>query len=180
MDEKMLNLLQQRLGRTAIGASTARGMGPKGTISIARAFLQEFDLRRVRVRSLSAYRRNLDTTTDELLAALPPGGRHWGSARKFVNIFIRNCAYNRFMCEAYGLEQVEQWMEVPLDSHVAKGLIAEISDVELPRWTTVIGLTPEVSDRWQQAAQLIADREGFCRVHLDIRYWNGAHLNLPR
>jgi hypothetical protein len=108
-------------------------------------------------------------------------GRHWGSARKFLNIFIRNCAYNRFLCEAYQLDQVEQWMEVPLDSHVASGLIdAMPKGVSLPRWRTVIGLNPEISDIWQAAAQAVADKEGCYRVHLDVLFWNGEHLHRPR
>ncbi len=178
MDKKMLSLLQTRVGRTAVGASTARSMGPVGTIGAARQFLQTFDLRAVKANTSSAYRRCLDAATDDLIAALPADGRHWGSARKFFNIFIRNCAYNRFLCEAYRLDKVEPWMEVPLDSHVAKGLKIAAADygAAAPRWSTVIGLKPEVSDRWQTIAQSVAERNGIYRVHLDVVYWNGAHL----
>jgi hypothetical protein len=182
MNKKMLRLLQVRVGRTAVGPSTARGMGPAGTISAAREFLQEFDLSAVKAKKPSAYRRFLDSATDDLIAALPAGGRHWGSARKFLNIFIRNCAYNRFLCEQYGLDKVEPWMEVPLDSHVAKGLrIAAASDkADLPRWTTVIALNPDVSDKWQVAAQSVAETEGIHRVHLDVMFWNGVHMQKSR
>lgn len=178
MNKKMLCLLQARIGRTAVGASTARGMGPSGTIGAARQFLQTFDLKAVKANTSTAYRRCLDAATDDLVAALPVDSRHWGSARKFFNIFIRNCAYNRFLCEAYRLDKVEQWMEVPLDSHVAKGLkIAVAHDgAEVPRWSTVIGLSPEDSDRWQAIAQSVAAREGIHRVHLDVVFWNGIHM----
>lgn len=182
MNKNMLRLLQERLGRTAIGASTARGMGPVGTIQAARSFLQACDLRSIKANTPQAYRRRLDELTDALIERLPVDAQHWGSARKFVNIFLRNCAYNRFMCEAYRLDRVEAWMEVPLDSHVAAGLkhdaLEANLDLTLPRWKTVIGLTPELSDSWQTVAHAIAQRGGIHRVHLDVRYWNGAHLKL--
>lgn len=73
-------------------------------------------------------------------------------------------------------------MEVPLDSHVAAGLKQDALAAKLdqipPRWKTVIGLTPELSDRWQSLAQAIAEKGRIHRVHLDVRYWNGAHLKL--
>lgn len=178
----MLRLLQERLGKSAIGASTARGMGPVGTIQAARSFLQTCDLRSIKANTPQAYRRRLDDLTEALIARLPVDAKHWGSARKFINIFLRNCAYNRFMCEAYCLDRVEAWMEVPLDSHVAVGLKHDALEANLalalPRWKTVIGLTPELSDNWQSVAQAIAERGRIHRVHLDVRYWNGAQLKL--
>ncbi|MEF3062898.1 hypothetical protein V4C85_24025 [Ralstonia solanacearum] len=178
MNEKMLSLLQTRVGRTAVGASTARGMGPAGTIEAARKFLQTFDLASAKANTSSAYRRCLDAATDDLVAALPAEARHWGSARKFFNIFMRNCAYNRFLCEAYRLDTIEPWMEVPLDSHVAKGLKIEAArcGAVVPRWSTVIGLSPEVSDHWQAVAQSVAERQGIHRVHLDVVFWNGVQM----
>ncbi|WP_374626432.1 hypothetical protein [Pandoraea sp.] len=178
----MLKLLQDRLGRTAIGPSTARGMGPPGTIKAARSFLQTYDLRSVKANTPKTFRKKLDDMTYDLIANLPAEARHWGSARKFVNIFLRNCAYNRFMYDAYGLGRIEAWMEVPLDSHVTAGLkldgLAAKLDLIPPRWKTVIGLTPELSDRWQTLAQAVAERSRIHRVHLDVRYWNGAHITL--
>lgn len=177
-NKKLTAMLQRRLGRTAVGASTARGMGPKGTIPAARAFLQSLDLRRFNVKTAAAYRRRLDEVTVELQAQLPGAARdYWGAARKFLNIFLRDCAYNRFISEAYDLARLEPWMEVPLDSHVAKGIKAEQpSGYTLPRWRTVIRLMPEESDIWQDAARQIAAADGLAPVHLDLRYYNGDHL----
>lgn len=181
MNKKMLGLLQSRIGRTAVGPSTARGIGPAGTIGSARQFLQTFDLRALKVGTASAYRRRLDAATDALVAALPAGGNHWGSARKFFNIFVRDCSYDRFLCEAHRLDRMEPWMEIPLDSHVAKGLRAVAASycADPPRWTTVIGLTPDVSDQWQAVARSFAEQEGIHRVHLDVIFWNGAHMQKP-
>lgn len=44
MNKAYLELLQKRIGSTSVGASTARGMGPPGTIQAARRFLQGLDL----------------------------------------------------------------------------------------------------------------------------------------
>ncbi len=177
MNRQLTFMMQRRLGRTAVGPSTARGMGPQGTISAARGFLQELDLRRFNVTTAAAYRRRLDEVTLELQARLPGTAQHWGAARKFLNIFLRNCSYDRFISEAYDLSRLEAWMEVPLDSHVAKGIKSDLqADDTVPRWSTVIRLSPSESDIWQAAARKIASQEGIAPVHLDVRYWNGDHL----
>lgn len=176
MNRQFYTLLQKRIGSVSVGPSTARGMGPAGTIEAARAFFHHMDLRRAKARSERAFQQNLNEVTEDLVAALPPGGQYWGSARKFLNIFLRGCLYNRYLCERFRLEPLEPWLELPLDSHVAKGLRAGASDQWLPRWKTVIGLSPEVSQKYQECADVIARQKGVWRVHLDLLYWRGAHL----
>ncbi|TCG01090.1 hypothetical protein BZM26_10100 [Paraburkholderia strydomiana] len=175
MDKHTLKLLTARIGRTAVGASTAHNMGPAGTVKAAREFLQELDLRAFRVRTEAAFLKRLDAKTNDLAASLPPSAQHWGSARKFLNIFIRNCAYNRFVCEEFGLDALEPWTEVPLDSHVATGLKGEQEGAHLRRWESVVGLTRINSDALQAVALAVAKRKGINRVHLDVHYWNGPH-----
>ena len=180
MNKETLEKLKARTARTAVGASTAQKMGPKGTITAAREFLQGVNLRKFgAAKTERTYFRLLDAETIALRNALPRTAQHWGSARKFLNIFLRNCAYNKYLCGAYGLDAIEQWMEVPLDSHVASGLKQQPEGTELPRWRTVIGLTPEESAVLQEVASRIANREGIARVHLDVHYWNGPHVK-PR
>jgi hypothetical protein len=140
MNAEYLAQLQRRLGNTSVGPSTSRGMGPKGTIRAARDFLSHLDLRRFEVGTESEFLRILDTVTEELLKSMPIGAQHWGSARKFVNIFLRGCVYNRHICLGYKLARTEKWLEVPLDSHVAAGLRNLDDRTDLPRWQTVIGL----------------------------------------
>ncbi|HEY9707785.1 MAG TPA: hypothetical protein V6D48_06230, partial [Oculatellaceae cyanobacterium] len=122
MNDEYIALLQRRIASTSVGPSTARGMGPRGTIKAARQFLADLDLRRLRKRSQSSFAAVLDSMTDELIAALPRKSQHWGSARKFLNIFLRGVIYNRYLCDHYSLYRLEPWLEIPLDSHVAKGL----------------------------------------------------------
>jgi hypothetical protein len=155
-------------------------MGPAGTVESAREFLACIKLTRFAHRSELAFMRELDRATDEMLKALPSGARHWGMARKLLNIFLRGATYNRFLCEAYGLSKADPWLEVPLDSHVAKGLRGEKAaglecgkngkDI-LPHWKTVIGLDQIVSKQYQAFANDVAQRDGIHRVHLDLRYW---------
>ena len=63
MDKKFRDRLQWRIGSTSVGASTARGMGPKGTILAATTYLQRLDLRAFKARSKPAFLRALDNAT---------------------------------------------------------------------------------------------------------------------
>lgn len=172
--------LHFNLSTTSVGASTARRMGPPGTIKAATSFLRGVDLRRVKRRSRSSFDSALEELTNELAASLPVGGQHWGSSRKFINIFLRNCLYNRYVCAHYSFERVENWLEVPLDSQVAKRLKKEAGRGNLPRWTTVIGLTSVTSNQFQDFATKLAYRHHIARVHLDIKFWRAASKNSIR
>ncbi len=145
MKEEILDLLHRRIAGTSVGASTARGMGPKGTIPAARAYLAGLQLSRFSVESEKEFRAVLNRTTRTYVKRLPKGAQYWGPARKFMNIFLRGVVYNKYLCAAYQLSQIEPWLEVPLDSHVAKGLRQEDGGKVLPRWKTVIGLDVECS-----------------------------------
>lgn len=146
-------------------------MGPTGTIKKAREFLGNLQLERFHKTTEEEFLKELNQATQELKRFLPKGGRHWGSARKFLNIFLRGCAYNKYLCKHHQLDHIEPWLEIPLDSHVAKGLRNEADKTNLPRWTSVIGLNEEVSKRFQEFASEVARREGVNRVDLDIKYW---------
>lgn len=172
MTEHYKALLQRRLGITAIGASTARGMGPKGTIEAVRLFLGKLDLRAFEAaNSHVEFAKALNLATEALRLTMPFEARNWGSARKFMNIFLRDCCYNRHMCEFYRLAEVEQWLEVPLDSLVAQGLRNHDAQNDLPRWKTVIGLTSEQSECFQSFATRFAAEKHVYRVHLDLLFW---------
>lgn len=173
----LMELMLARAAKGSVGPSTARGMGPPGTIAAAKNFLMNFNLQKIKTGSEKSFRSSLDKSTALLQYSLPKGARYWGSSRKFLNIYLRNCLYNRYICEEYGLKQLESWLEVPLDSHVGKGLLLEKHGANLPRWKTVIGLTGEVSRQYQDVAQVVAKENGVARVHLDLLYWRGAHIN---
>jgi hypothetical protein len=171
MNSEYIRYLRERQASTSIGASTARRMGPKGTIQAARQFLMGLKLERFHKKSSAAFLRELNIATNQLSAAMPKGAHNWGTARKFLNIFLRGCSYNKYLCSHYRLHALESWLEVPLDSHVAKGLKRIAGHGKLPRWPGVIHLTPEDSSIFQEFASKAAQIDGVNRVDLDVKFW---------
>jgi len=153
-------------------------MGPGGTIKSAQDWLYKMPLLRLKVNDQAGFQSVLDQSTEELQNALPFDGQHWGSARKFLNIFLRSVVYNKYLCEYYGISHIEPWLEVPLDSHVAKGLGEEAGGENLPKFRTVISLKKEDNKNYQDFALIVAEKEGTQRVHLDLLYWRGHHLKI--
>jgi hypothetical protein len=168
MNEQYRRKLKDRLASTAIGPSTARKMGPSGTIDRARAFLKSMDLAKLVTPDCDAFRQELDRVTKEYVSVIPLA---WGSARKFLNIFLRDCLYNRWVCEDYKLRDIESWLEVPLDSHVSSELSERDTEKVLPRWRGVTKLELAQSEIYQRFAAQVAEAEGVARVHLDIKFW---------
>src|SRR5215216_6779061 len=97
-----------------------RGKGNTGASKAARAYLARVDIAKFACSNPSDFRRQLDRTTEELLERLPRGARHWGLARKVLNIFLRDCLYSRQMCSSHDLQVVQDCFEIPLDSIVGK------------------------------------------------------------
>lgn len=177
MNDNFIKLIHKREATISIGPSTARGMGPKGTINAAQEFLRRIDFEQLsNIDTKVTFAIALDNLTKDFKGSLPVGGQHWGSARKFLNIFLRGALYNRYLCEQYDLLRFEPWLEVPLDSHVATGLHLEKGSDALPRWRTVIGLLSEENQAYQNFAEEIAQANDTYRVHLDLLYWRRSHV----
>jgi hypothetical protein len=102
---------------------------------------------------------------------LPVGAQHWGTARKCLNIYLRDVLYNRFLCEHFRLSKLEKLLEIPLDSEVARGLRAEPEGAMLPKWRTIKGLDRATIALYQKSAVAVAKRVGTDAVHLDVVYW---------
>jgi hypothetical protein len=174
--DQFLAVMQQRVASGAVTPSAARKMGPKGTVRAARKFLgHEVALHDVG-DSVSRYPELLDALTFRLLRALPQNAQHWGAARKFLNIFMRDAAYNFYLRGAFGLDRIEGHLEVPLDSHAATEIASRIKELtrgahRVPRWTTVIALDPSTSRQYQDAAKFVARVEEMDPVHLDVVAW---------
>lgn len=175
-----ISTLRRRTASAAIGASTIRRMGPKGTVKRARAFLAGLNLTQFQVDSKREFAQALNSATDSFLSALPRKARYWGLARKLLNIFLRDAAYNRYLSQRFALWSVERWMEVPLDSHVGKQLCASAAGKDLPPWKTVIGLESETSAKFQKVATTVARQMGVTRVDLDVYYWRSPAMTNRR
>jgi hypothetical protein len=176
MTQELIGWMQKRVANGAVGPSTIRGMAPAGTAEIIKDYLQKVKISSFRADSESGFTRKLDAATEKLLAALPPDAKHWGMARKCVNIFLRDCLYNRYLCNYYKLQHMEEWLEIPLDSHVGKGLILHCQNLDLPPWGRVISLSREHSRHYQQAALSLAKEKGVARIHLDDWLHRGEHV----
>jgi len=141
-------------------------------ITNARRFLKNVDLQEFKVRNEKLFRERLDAATGTLAAHFPKGAReNWGAARKVLNIFLRDVLYNRYLCSHFGFDDIEHWLEVPLDGHVAKGLQTRNRGKRLSRWPGIKWLKREVSEEYQQAAIRIAKEEKIAPVHLDLVFW---------
>jgi hypothetical protein len=150
--DQFIARLKNRLAQAAVGPSTLRGKGTGGVAAAARRSLAAIDLTSVVVEERAAFRAQLREITKSIKAALPESGRAWGRARKVVNIFLRDVVYNADLRDHYGLRRVRAWLEVPLDSHIAKGLRDEPEGAGLPRWPRIKYLTPKVSKAYQRVA----------------------------
>jgi hypothetical protein len=174
---KYLKLLQERTGQLAIGRSTLRNQGAPKVIETTRTYLQRMNLSTLKkIDSETKYNNFLERHTKALSKKFPGKAKgNWGAARKAINIFIRDCLYNQYLSEAYDIDRLEAWLEVPLDRDVAENLIKKHPN-KLPRWISIRSLDKGASDKFQNQALISAANEGVARVHLDIKYWrNGKY-----
>lgn len=171
MDKNFIKLVQTRTAELAIGPSTLRNQGARGAVVTARSFLKGLNLRLFSVDSPAAFKRSLDKATTKLRAALPAGARNWGAARKALNIFLRDVLYCQYLCSEFDFLPLEEWLELPLDSEVAKGLRGEPEGKALTRWPGVKHLDIPTSREYQEVAERVAKRLHIARIHLDLIYW---------
>lgn len=165
-----LMTLQARAARASLGPSSMRGRGHAGVVEAGRKALCKVDLSKFGTPRAATFRKALDRTTDELVQAFPRSARHWGLARKGLNIFLRECLYTVYLRDAHGLERAEAFFEVPLDSLSGRAIWLESGRI-VPRWQTVRGLKVTTSDAYQAAASEIATHHEVARVHLDALWW---------
>jgi hypothetical protein len=170
-EKEFLAAIQARTARVAITASTARGRGSKGAVKTARRFLCRLPLAQFGLRRVSMFETRLNRTTMQLVSVLPRKARRWGLARKFLNIFLRDCFYTTYLARAYHLDRAEHLFELPLDSITARELRNAAGRGSLAGWPGVRKLTKNISDAYQAAALHEARREKIARVHLDAKYW---------
>jgi len=170
-DDQFYRDMQRYIAVTTIGPSTLRNQGSAGVIEAAQNYLAGIDLGGFRTKDERTFLMVLDAATEKLKRTLPREAQNWGAARKACNLFLRDICYNRFLCQRYGLEESEEWMEIPLDGLVAVALKRKGQRGGLPRWPGLNGLTPEISAKFQAFARQIAAEKGISRVHLDMRLW---------
>jgi hypothetical protein len=204
-EKEFIQKMQRRIANVAIGGSALHG-APKHTVKTIRKFLtgssQKGGLKidpLIRADSEKKYIRALDTATTDLRKFVYKKirkRRPWGSARKCLNIFIRDFFYNQYLNKHYQLKNnpdLESWLEVPLDRFVAKGLNADWKELKRnnPESPNLKAVSKEIILRWpgveklketgqektgskeyQSIAREIARfKYKTDRVHLDLYYW---------
>jgi hypothetical protein len=165
-----IDAMQCRTAVTAVGPSALRGQG-KGVLKGTQEFLSKIDLSELTNINRNTFNQWLDEQTDSLLIELPIRNKPWGTCRKALNLFLRDSLYNQYLCEAFIINAIEQWLEIPLDSAVAKGLKREAGRGRLPMWPGLKNLRKDVSEDFQRFAERLAEKRGIARVHLDIYLW---------
>ncbi|MDW7762062.1 MAG: hypothetical protein SCM96_15655 [Acidobacteriota bacterium] len=166
---QLLQAFQSRTARISVGASTVRGRGNAGVVAAARRHLRQLDLS---MFGQPQFFDNLNVATIALRDSLPSGARHWGLARKVLNIFLRDCLYNTYLDAAFGLSKNLAYFEIPLDGITAVHLKRAAGRGMLPAWPGVKHLAEPLSVRYQEAATAEAGRRGIPRVHLDAIWWS--------
>ena len=161
--------MQRRTGVTAVGPSALRGQR-KGVLKIIQAYLGILDLSQI-PSTQDEYTAWLDEHTNALLKKLRIRNRPWGAARKALNLFMRDALYNKYLDDHYRIYRIESFMEVPLDSAVAKGLKRRAGRGRLPYWPGLKNLKPEISAIFQKYAAEYAKTKDAARVHLDVYLW---------
>lgn len=141
-------------------------------MAASRNYLRQLDLTVFVEPTNERFLKHLDTATIGLLSSLPRGARHWGLARKVMNIFLRDCLYTTYLDAALGLRRNEASFELPLDSITANQLKRAVGRGKLPAWPGVKHLTDALSAKFQDAASDEATRRGIPRIHLDAIWWS--------
>ncbi|OGP67446.1 MAG: hypothetical protein A2169_04735 [Deltaproteobacteria bacterium RBG_13_47_9] len=171
MEQKdFIATMKRRTAVTAVGPSALRGQG-KGVLGAAQTFLSKMDLSRVSMMNREQFYHWLDKQTYLLVKQLPARGAPWGTARKAINLFLRDILYNQYLSRAFGMKNIEHWLEVPLDSAVASGLKHEAGRDGLPAWPGLKNLKKDISQDFQNFALHIAEENGIARIHLDVYLW---------
>src|SRR4051794_20175554 len=92
MRRDFIQAMQVLTARSAIGASTLRRQGAPRVVASARRFLAQVELKPFGVSRRSLFAARLNSETVRLQNAFPKGARGWGTARKALNIFLRDAA----------------------------------------------------------------------------------------
>ena len=166
ISEKVLKTVQHFTALDSVSASAVRGQMP-GTKAAIEKYLAAIEFEGVSHLDYEGFSAWLDNHTKCIQRKLPAraGRVHpWGVARKSLNLFLRSCSYNYYLRTRYSIDKISPWLEVPLDSVVAKELrkweLEKHPDLDtkdrLPRWKGLIHLEQPESDQYQGFARKCA------------------------
>ncbi|MBL8760806.1 MAG: hypothetical protein JNL50_05825 [Phycisphaerae bacterium] len=165
------SLIQNFIAVVAPSGGVLRNQEP-GVIAGIQSALRDICLRGIPMQDAAAYLGWLDAQTAMVLDRLRVRVRPWGSVRKALNMFMRSCICESRLRVEYGLDGVEAWAEMPLDSVVACALKREAGREKLPAWPGLKHLDRATSDAFQESALECTRRRGLpARLFLDYDLW---------
>ena len=188
MSETDLYMIRRYVAETSVGPSTVRGY-VKNTQKICRAFLAEIDLAELSKIDEPSFKSWLNEKTDALYIQLRRQGRRkkgvetYGIARKVVNIYLHNVFYNGVLSRKYGLADLCDFLEVPIDSHVREWLLLIARntcppltiDPLISRADKIWRIDEKANSAYQVLASQVARQLDTERVHLDAYFYRGDH-----
>lgn len=170
MKDNFIKTVQLKTATSAIGPSALRNQGT-GILKKAQKYCSEMDLSIFSSMTKNEFLRQLDEDTERMLDLFGLRYRPWGTARKALNLYLRDALYNKYLSREYNLETIEPFLEIPLDSAVAQGLKKKDTYRVLPRWLGLKSLSRKVSDQYQQFALNEAKKQNLVRIHMDMYLW---------
>ena len=177
MEPELRQAIQDYITYLAANSSSMRNAGARGVVHAAQTYLRQLSLADFAVHTEAQFRTLLDAHTIQLRDTFPDGAQNnWGAARKVLNIFLRDSVYHRLLCEHYRLHQLERWLEIPLDQHVASHLRKHAAQ-PLP-WPGICRVTPELNAAYQHVATEVAG-EHEPRIWRDYFWWRNPFRAEP-
>lgn len=161
--------MQSRMAQASIGASSLRNQGKSKVVEKSHDFCKAMDLSKYTPKTFAS---QLDKDTRKLLKKLKMKEKQWGTARKALNLFLRDVFYNKYLSPAYKFDRLEPLLEIPLDTQVAEK-IQEYPNGKDLTWNRIKHTTKNDNTAYQEAAKKIADKDKLIkyRVHLDLIFW---------
>ena len=170
--------LKARQALLAITPSSLRNQGAAGMIGIARRYVVSINLSDFKVENQVEFKKKLDQHTEALMRAFPEKAKkNWGAARKALNIYLRDVAYTYPLVTYYGLQDIDRFLELPLDSNSYDGLKNDYkSHGTVPKWPGVKRLDSRLNAQLQAIAEDVGLLKGLRPVHLDAIYWRRQQI----
>ena len=176
----LILLWRKRISNGSIAGTTLRNQG-KGIVQCARAYLIKLDLSELHFIKdaeqfdiwLDQKTAKLQTEMRRLLKRETGNDVFWDTARKSLNLYLLESCYNTVLREAFVLSHVEDFLEVPLDSQVAKRL-QEASGGKLPKWHSFKWLKSDDHKIYQDFALSYARKNDLKRAQLDLVFWRSG------
>jgi len=176
---------QERVADVAIGTSVLRNQGFAGAVGVARDFVASLDLSEFgAAHDECAFMQLLDKNTVELQRLLKErraregsasnSAELWGTARKVLNVFLCEAYFHRVLGRRHGLQNVGNWLEIPLDSQLSRAIRREARARGLPgvRFPGVGRLDETTSRRFQELAKRIAEEKQLpARIYFEVDTW---------